>query len=139
MSCAVCINIYVYHALKIHTLSRFPSRGPMYWPHEVLAYLWEKVAVEVPRDKRLQYWEEARERCLPWADGSEGDTPKIPLKLRGDDASYGYGKQNDKFMAFVISSPLWRPHASRNSRWTVAVLNLHFALATLPYSRSSGH
>ena len=99
---------------------------PMYWPPEVLQYLWETVGVEVSRDKLLQYWEEARERSLPWADGSAGDNPKIPLKLFGDDASYG--KQNDKFMALVISSPLWRPHANRNSRWTVAVLNLHGSL-----------
>ena len=100
---------------------------PIYWPHEVLQYVFETVGVRIDRDTLLQYWREAHGRGLPWAaDGEHELNPRIPIKFFGDDATYN--KQGDHFMGFILSCPIWRPHASRNSRWPVAVVSLYGSL-----------
>ena len=97
---------------------------PMYWPHEVLHYMFESVGIKIPEAKLKEYWAQARHYKLPWAKGSEDDTsPRIPVKLFGDDARYN--QQGDKLLAFIISCPLWRPASGRAARWPVAVVSLH--------------
>ena len=97
---------------------------PMYWPHEVLHYMFESVGIKIPETKLKEYWAQARHYKLPWAKGSEDDTsPRIPVKLFGDDARYN--QQGDKLLAFIISCPLWRPASGRAARWPVAVVSLH--------------
>ena len=53
----------------------------------------------------------------------------IPLKLFGDDCSYNL--QGDKCLAWVLSSPLWRPLSGRNSRWPIAIISLKNHLGPL--------
>ena len=97
----------------------------MFLPHELLEFIFDSAGVRVPEDELLKYWRSAHTRDLDWAKDFDEDRcpPRIPIKLFGDDATYN--KQGDKFMAFILSCPLWRPHASRNSRWPVAVVSLY--------------
>ena len=46
----------------------------------------------------------------------------MPLKLFGDDAQYN--QQGDKLLGFILSCPLWRPRAARNSRFVVCAIPL---------------
>eukprot|EP00439_Symbiodinium_sp_Y106_P016902 s996_g2.t1 len=96
---------------------------PIFWPHEVLRYMFESVGVKIPNAKLVEYWAKAREHTLSWAKDSENDaSPRIPVKLFGDDATYN--QQGDKVLAFILSCPLWRPRSGRASRWPVAVVSL---------------
>ena len=96
----------------------------IYWPHEVLQYLFDTVGIQIGDDVLSDYWKLGRENGLAWAAGSEKDAvPKIPIKLFGDDATYN--KLGDKFMGFLISCPLWRPRSGRNSRWPIAAISLY--------------
>ena len=98
----------------------------MFLPHELLEFIFHRAGVKVPQDKILKYWKSAHARGLEWArdfDEQRWPHPRIPIKLFGDDATCN--KQGDKFMAFILSCPLWRPHASRNSRWPVAAVSLY--------------
>ena len=100
---------------------------PIYWPHEVLKFIFDEVGVAVPLTELRKYWENAREHGLPWAKDSADDAqPRIPIKFFGDDATYN--QQGDKFLGFIISCPLWRPNSGRNSRWPVAVISLYNSL-----------
>ena len=94
---------------------------PMYKPHEVLAYLWDTVGVEVPSQVVSDFWSCAKANNIPWA-LLEDSSDRLPIKLFGDDCQYN--DQMDKCIAIIISCPLFRPRSARNARWIVAVLKL---------------
>ena len=94
---------------------------PMYNPHEVLAYLWDTVGVEVPNEVVANFWPRAKENRIPWA-LLEDSSDRLPIKLFGDDCQYN--DQMDKCIAIIISCPLFRPRSARNARWIIAVLKL---------------
>ena len=64
---------------------------PIYWPHELLEYIFQEAGVQIPAGKLVEYWREAAARGLPWAQNLEDDfdpSCRIPIKLFGDDATY---------------------------------------------------
>ena len=99
---------------------------PIFWPHEVLSYLFDDVGIQVPDIEIKKYWREAREAGIPWALESDGEENKLPVKIFGDDCQIN--DSGDKVFAFVISCPLWRPNNARNSRWPVAILSLRHCI-----------
>ena len=97
---------------------------PMYDPHELLGYLFGQVGVHVDSQVVQAYWDKAIEAKLPFALQAVNTDPeirnRIPLKIFGDEATYNL--LGDQCLGFILSCPLWRPNAGRNSRWTFAVL-----------------
>ena len=97
---------------------------PVYWPHELLQYLFEEVGIRVCEDALQAYWSQARQNGFEWAKASADDASlKIPLKLFGDDATFN--QQGYKVLGILLSCPLWRPRSARNSRWPVAAISLY--------------
>ena len=97
-----------------------------------------------------EYWRKAVEAKVPWALQAISADPeahmRIPLKIFGDEATFNL--LGDQCLGFVLSCPLWRPNAGRNSRWTFAVLlesrSLGFAtweplLARMTWSLNIAH
>ena len=109
--------------LKDSEESWYKQDIPIFYPHEVLSYLFETVNVRVPEKALRNYWQEAKEHKVPWAchDDDPNDL-RIPIKFFCDDASMN--DQGDKVFAFVLSCPLFRPKQARHSRWPVAVIGL---------------
>ena len=104
---------------------------PIIDPDQLLAYLWDEVGIEIPDHTVEKYWRETLASDIPWVQylpaGVSSKT--IPLKLSGDDCSYNL--QGDKCLAWVLSSPLWRPLSGRNSRWPMAIISLKNHLGPL--------
>ena len=86
---------------------------PMYDPHSVLAYLFDDIGLQIPDSEIRKYWREAALAGCPWALEEPGY--RIPVKIFGDDCVYDDRKT--KAYAIVMSLPLWRPKAARNSRF----------------------
>lgn len=90
---------------------------PMYDPHLVLSYLFDEVGLEIDEEQVRSYWQSAAERGCPWAQTEDFD--RVPVKLFGDDCVYD--ERLTKAYAIVMSLPLWRPKAARNSRFLLWV------------------
>ena len=99
---------------------------PMFWPHEVLQYLFETVGIKVDPAAVQQYWSQAQQNGLQWSNIDADRALPIPLKIFGDDATYN--QQGDKVLGFILSCPLWRPRSGRNSRWPIAAISLYGSL-----------
>ena len=96
---------------------------PIFYPHELLSYIFDEVQLRVPEQALRTYWSKARLHGVPWATATDPNGPlRIPLKFFADDAAVN--DQGDKVFAFVISSPLFRPNSARTGKWPVAVINL---------------
>ena len=93
------------------------SLVPLYDPHRLLEFLFDEAGMEIEEETVNQYWESARARGCPWAmNETEG---RIPVKIFGDDCVYD--ERMTKAYAIVLSLPLWRPKAARNSRFLIWV------------------
>ena len=99
----------------------YDTNIPMFYPNEVLAYLFDDVGLKVPQEVLRNYWTKARNNGVPWAAGAE-EPFRLPIKLFADDAAVN--DQGDKVFAFVISCPLYRPKNSRTSKWPLALVDL---------------
>ena len=86
----------------------------MYDPHKMLEYLFDDCGLEIQEQTVRDYWDNALARGCPWAQG-ETLHEMIPVKLFGDDCVYD--ERLTKAYAIVMSLPLWRPKAARNSRF----------------------
>ena len=98
----------------------YEAEIPIFYPHELLRYLFEEVGIVVPAAALSEYWSKAKEAGLPWA--TRATEERIPLKLFADDAQVN--DQGDKVFAFILSCPLYRPKSSRNSKWPVGLFSL---------------
>ena len=94
---------------------------PIFYPHEVLAYLFDEVGLKIPDSALREYWTRAKEAGIGWASSAQ-EPFHVPLKFFADDAAVN--DQGDKVFAFIISCPLYRPKNSRTSKWPVAVVSL---------------
>ena len=71
----------------------FEAEIPIFYPHEILRYLFEELGVAVPSAALSKYWSEAKEAGLP----------RIPLKLFADDAQFN--DEGDKDFARKAPRP----------------------------------
>ena len=75
----------------------------MYFPREIMRYLFDDVGIHVPDNVLANYWRNYRALGLPGANGPD-NCDRMPLKFFGDDAQYN--QQGDKLLAFILSLPL---------------------------------
>ena len=97
----------------------------MYYPHEIMEYLFERAGLEIPDAVLANYWRNYRALGVPGSNVGDGIN-RMPLKFFGDDAQYNL--QGDKLLGFILSLPLWRPKQARNSGFVVCVIPLKHSL-----------
>ena len=64
---------------------------PIFSADEVLRFLWDEVGVKVSSKSILDYWTQAKQAGVPWAQHDYSTQPggwPIPLKIFGDDATF---------------------------------------------------
>lgn len=112
-----------YSYVTIPIQSGLLNKKWIYWdcplmdPHLLLAYLWDSVQLTIDSGTLHEYWQGAKDRGLPWAlSYQDGQPPRIPLRIFGDDAAVGR-KSGEKLYAIFLSCPLFRPKCARQSRW----------------------
>lgn len=92
---------------------------PILHPHRILTYLFDEVQLELDPASVHQYWDHARLMQEPWAVSSPASRDHVPLGLHGDGARLWTVYQVEKQMSISINLPLFRPRATRYSRFVV--------------------
>ena len=100
---------------------------PVLLPHMVLAYLFDKVGVEISSDVLRGYWSHCKRFCA-WARDDTLDGSHIPVTLYGDTARYGQGFDQSKVTGCFLSLVLWRPKSTRMSQWLLWSLSAGLSL-----------
>lgn len=108
--------------------SSCPATLPVQLPHKLLEFLLTSCELIIPDSVVVEYWRHLEEVNDELAVASAnfrslaGD-PVIPVGLHGDEASIGLvNGPHEKIVAFSMSLPLFRPRATRLSRfllWSV--------------------
>ena len=110
---------------KIETNEWVYSEVSLFYPHEVLEYLFDTCGLSIPQHVLKNYWQNYTNLQLPGSPPHD-DKLRVPLKLFGDDAQFN--QQGDKLLGFIISIPLWRPRAARNSRFVTAAIPIDLSV-----------
>lgn len=93
------------------------QKQPLLFPHEVLAYLFNEVKLEVPLSERAFYWNSARERGEEWARYSAADATYHPLGLYGDAARLPTIYKTERVTGLFMNLVLFRPATVRCTRF----------------------
>ena len=102
---------------------------PVLLPHQVLAYLFETVGVEISQAAVDEYWSHCKQYC-PWASSSEMDGAHLPISLYGDSARYGQNYDMSKVTGCFMSLVLWRPKSTRMSQFLLWNLDGQLSLGS---------
>ena len=111
--------------IKVPVLNKKNPRGvsmeryPILHPHRILAYLFDEVKIQIDPASVREYWDHARSMGQPWAMSSPASNEHIPLGLHGDNARLWTVHQIEKQMSVSLNLPLFRPRATRFSRFVV--------------------
>lgn len=89
--------------------------------HEVLAYLYNEVKVQVPAEMVQAYHEHLDRVDMPWAKGFPGCKSEIPFSLYGDECCLSQDP-HDKVVALFMSTPLFRPRSVRQGQFLLAAI-----------------
>lgn len=91
-----------------------PADTPVFMPKDILTYLFQNLAMDIPTAAIKKFWDHAWEFDCPYKHLSV-DRTHVPIALYGDSARYS--PDGRKMIAVFMSVVLWVPRVSRMSRW----------------------
>ena len=95
-------------------------------PHEIIAYLFNEIQVQIPEAAVCEYWQHSRTLQEPWATCHPASPNHIPLGFYGDSARIDTTFASNKVLGIFLNLPLWRPKSIRYSRFLIFAIEEKF-------------